>query len=79
MVIKMKEQKSASDAVREYRSAGEKTDPLGSYTGTPYAVDAVFPSRPVHGKKIDPAFPGGKRYLPPERYYDLPTQDADDL
>lgn len=75
----MKKQKSASDAVREYRSAGEKTDPLGSYTGFPHAESAVFPPRFVPGKRIDPACPGGKRYLPPERYYDLPTQDADDL
>ena len=75
----MKSKKISDEAVREYRSAGNTTDPLGSYTGNPGAESAVFPPRAGHRRQIDPAFPGGKRYLPPERYYDLPTQDADDL
>lgn len=75
----MKKTKNADNAVRAYRTEGEKTDPLGSYTGNPAFRSAVLPPRSMPAGRIDPAFPGGKRYLPPERYYDFPTQDADDL
>ena len=75
----MKKEKNPGAAISAYRSAGDQTDPLGSYTGNPAINSAVLPPRSKPVGRIDPAFPGGKRYLPPERYYDLPTQDADDL
>ena len=75
---KKSRQSPVREAIDAYRSAGDATDPLGSWTGSAnYNLTGVDAGCAVRPRIAD--WPAEKQPVPQMEKTEMPVQDADDL